>query len=109
MPDQNSIPSFAGFIQLPPGKMNPMTCEDCGCLQFTLHSESRNGVIDAFHTLCAACGKRGMLMYESTHTYKRTFVQFADPPDNSGGIKVVTTCVGEITTFSAGSNETPSE
>jgi|APSaa5957512576_1039674.scaffolds.fasta_scaffold15508_2 hypothetical protein len=109
MPDSTHA-QFAAFIQtLPPGEMKQMVCEECGCSQFTLHSETRNSGIDAFHTNCVACGKRGMLVYEATHEVTQKFVQFADPPENSGGITVVTTVEGETTTFSAGSNETPSE
>ncbi len=69
---------------LPPGEMEQLTCKRCSGMTFRLHSESRDGKIDAFHSLCETCGKRGILATKVEVTQTREFTQFADPPPGSG-------------------------
>ena len=68
------------FVVLPPGEMQPLACEDCQSTTFHLIQEVRDGHVDAFHSKCAQCGKRGYLEAKVTTTVARNFVQFQDVP-----------------------------
>lgn len=67
-------------IVLPPGEMQPLICEDCKGTTFTLKQEVRDGRVDAFHTLCTGCGKRGAISFNVETVVTRKFDQFMDPP-----------------------------
>jgi len=82
MPDPT--PSSMFMQVLPPGEMQELTCADCGCLTFTLKQEVRDGEVEAFHSVCTGCGKRGHLQAKVVVTVKREFLQFMDPPPNLG-------------------------
>ena len=82
--------SQAMYVQvLPPGEMKQLVCEDCACADFHLFTESRDGKIESFHTVCTACGKRGSLTTKVEVTQTREFTQFADiPPGSESGFTV---------------------
>jgi hypothetical protein len=71
-------------ITLPPGEMQPLSCEGCQGTTFKFFQEVRDGQVGAFHSLCVACGKRGCLHTEITTKVSRSFQQFADPPPTTG-------------------------
>jgi len=92
------------YVQvLPPGEMKQLVCEGCAGTDFHLFSESRDGKIQFFHTVCTACGKRGCLSSKVEFTQTNEFTQFADlPPGFTEGQFTITTTAG-------GSDEDPSE
>jgi|SRR3989344_3964779 len=71
-------------VVLPPGEMQPLSCGDCRGTTFNLIQEVRDGQVNAFHSLCTTCGKRGYLRQEVATTVTRSFQQFADPPPMDG-------------------------
>jgi len=89
-------------MTLPPGDKDQLACEGCASTQFHLYSESRGGEIETFHTVCAACGKRGALSVQVEFVKKHEFTQFMDvPKDQVSGVFTVTpgpTLVSTITT-----------
>lgn len=68
-------------IVLPPGEMQSLVCSDCNGTTFTLAQEVRDGRVDAFHSLCTGCGKRGALSTTVEVVVTRQFSQFMDPPE----------------------------
>lgn len=101
-------------IVLPPGEMQPLICEGCKGTTFTLKQEVRDGRVDAFHTLCTGCGKRGALTTKVVVSETRQFDQFMDPPEGwtpSAGYRMVVP--GEAvpavttTTWTNGSDDPP--
>ena len=80
------------FQTQPAGEMVPQTCEDCGGTSFLLFGETRDDKIDAFHSKCASCGKRGCLVVEIEMVATPKFQQFADAPDEC--LSVVTSSAG---------------
>ncbi len=86
--------SEAMYVQvLPPGEKQQLICDDCNCADFHLFSESRDGKIESFHTVCTACGKRGSLASKVEFTQTNEFMQFADPPPGftEGQVTITTT------------------
>jgi len=79
------------YVQvLPPGEREQLTCEDCGGTEFHLFTESRDGEIDFFHSLCTGCGKRGALTTKVEVTQTREFAQFANiPPGPTSGYTII--------------------
>ena len=71
------------MVVMPPGEMEQFTCERCACTQFQIYGESRDGKIQSFHTVCAACGKRGALSIRVETQTTHEFVQFMDPTEGS--------------------------
>jgi hypothetical protein len=69
---------------LPPGEMQELSCAACGGTTFTLKQEVRDGEVEAFHSVCSGCGKRGYLQAKVVVNVKREFLQFMDPPPNLG-------------------------
>jgi len=69
------------IVILPAGVEKALVCDDCKGTSFQLASESRDDKIDAFHTLCTGCGKRGMLSHRVATTTTSEFVQFGEMPD----------------------------
>ena len=93
------------YVQvLPPGDREQLVCDDCACAEFHLFSESRDGKIEFFHTVCTACGKRGSLSSKVEFTQTNEFMQFADPPPGFTEGQLTTT-----TTTAGGPDENPSE
>jgi len=74
------------FMQtVPPGEMSDLICEGCGCTTFRLTAEKQDDQIVAFHTLCNACGKRGLLESHVKIGITRQFLQFSGYlPDVTG-------------------------
>jgi hypothetical protein len=68
------------IVVLPPGEMQPLSCDGCQGTSFRFIQEVRDGKVEAFHTVCVVCGKRAYLEQKVTTTVTRNFVQFEDPP-----------------------------
>jgi hypothetical protein len=63
------------IMTLPSGEKEQLLCEGCACTQFNLFSESRDGDVQLFHTVCTACGERGALTVQVEYTQKYEFLQ----------------------------------
>ncbi len=63
---------------LDPGDMHPLSCSDCESDSFHLRQEVRDGIVEAFHTVCVSCGKRGILRATVETKVVRTFVEFGE-------------------------------
>jgi len=84
-----------------------LRCEKCTSTSFNVKVSMHDGEIQAFHTVCVLCGKRGLLQTTVHHAVKRSFVQYADyPPIVRQSVVQFADCPPSTLTVSGGP-ETP--